>query len=194
MIIDKNKIRYAIVPDLLGASGLVVIYDGSVGWGISNNGNCAVYDLRKVVMPIALFVDVNSDTFKQEQNKDWFQVTDGNKAGDLTYGSNSIDLQTFKDQIFIDIDLPLPDFPNATLNVKGTPGNTLNWENMDAAIMESWIMPELYLKLFYDDLTSKDLPNIPAIGHIKSDPDVEAAMMSNVLFSLNYFLNTIENG
>lgn len=194
MIIDKNKIRYAILPDLLGASGLVVVYDGRVGWGISNNGNCAVYDLRKVVMPIALFVDVDSDTFKEEQNKDFFRVTNDKVMGDFTHGNNSFDLQIFKEEIFKDVEFPFPDFPNAVLNIKGTPGNTLNWENMDAAIMESWIMPELYLKLFYDDLTDKDLPNIKSVGHIKSDPDVEAAMMANVLFSLNYFLNTIENG
>jgi len=195
MIIDINKIRYAVLPELLGATGLLVIYDGRLGWGISNNGNTAVYDLSRVIMPIALFVNTDTPLFQEELAKDFFNVSSQaqKQVGDFTFGATESDKKLVA-EFWTNLPFPVPEFPNATLTKKGTKGTTLNFENMDAAIKQSWIMPENMLKLFYDDLSAKDLPDLPNVGHIKSDPAVEAAMMKNVLYSLNYFLNTIENG
>ena len=195
MIIDINKIRYAVLPEMLGATGLLVIYNGRLGWGISNNGNTAVYDLSRVIMPIALFVNTDTPLFKEELEKDFFRVSNQaqKQVGDFTYSATDTN-RAVLDEFWTNLPFPVPEFPNAVLTRKGTKGTTLNFENMDSAIKQSWIMPDHMLKLFYDDLPDKDLPDLPNVGHIKSDPAVESAMMKNVLYSLNYFLNTIENG
>lgn len=211
MILDAEQFRFAILPNILGAAGVMYIYKGDYAWGVSANGNCGIYDTTKLNMPVSLFMSSTISATGNNTHMDLIfkemlpsgLATRNEDRDVLGYFFSREDSPERKlgltEYLFLNdksraLYAKTKDDMRPIFFIRGTDPNTSFFKDVDSALIQSFLMPKDLIDEWYDQLNDKPDDLYAMFKHDNITTEIKEAQIKNVLLSLNYFLNMIENG